>query len=433
MGKQPMAFYIYRRSWVSAAGRGTAFVVEFRDNGESRRRQFPTRAAAYAYAAAPRTPTSRRDAAEISFKELAEIYLSETKFSGLEVSTVNQYRCHVSAHLNPAFANIKLQQLTRDVVITKTSELRERLSPVQAKNVFQTMRRIFKFALVRGHLKEDPSSGLRGGSRRKTSFMRADNMEITDRKHRFLTKSELGILTTALGGVGPKGPLALSSVIVFLNIALFAGLRASEIRGLFVADLNLDAQPATISVRRRADHQRNLGPLKTYSSARIVPIPSRLAMLLRHWISKKMLGPADLILSVRAKPINPNNFYNRDFFRFMNDTGLISVPPETNEGEQCDHSRAADKYGSISLKPAFTLHSLRHNFASIQIEIGLDPKRIQARMGHSNILHTLNIYGHLWRDPARDLQEMAEISKKIEEISASVTGADVEFLPSEDE
>jgi hypothetical protein len=39
----------------------------------------------------------------------------------------------------------------------------------------------------------------------------------------------------------------------------------------------------------------------------------------------------------------------------------------------------------------------------------------------------------LWRDPARDLQEMAEISKKIEEISASVTGADVEFLPSEDE
>ena len=39
MGKQPMAFYIYRRSWVSAAGRGTAFVVEFRDNGESRRRQ----------------------------------------------------------------------------------------------------------------------------------------------------------------------------------------------------------------------------------------------------------------------------------------------------------------------------------------------------------------------------------------------------------
>jgi integrase len=227
--------------------------------------------------------------------------------------------------------------------------------------------------------------------------------------------------------------LALSSVIVFLNIALFAGLRASEIRGLFVADLNLNAQPATISVRRRADHQRNLGPLKTYSSARIVPIPSRLAMLLRHWISKKMLGPADLILSVRAKPINPNNFYNRDFFRFMNDTGLISVPPETNEGEQCDHSRAADKYGSISLKPAFTLHSLRHNFASIQIEIGLDPKRIQARMGHSNILHTLNIYGHLWRDPARDLQEMAEISKKIEEISASVTGADVEFLPSEDE
>jgi integrase len=428
-----MAFYIYRRSWESAAGRGTAFVVEFRENDESRRRQFPTRAAAYAFAATLENSTIRGNGAEISFKELAEMYLSETKFNCLEVSTVNQYRSHVSAHLIPAFANTRLKQLSRDVIIAKTSELRERLSPVQAKNVFQTMRRIFRFALVRGHLKEDPSSGLRGGSTRKIGFLREGNMENNERKHRFLTKSELGILTTALGGVGPKGPLPLSNVIVFLNIALFAGLRASEIRGLFVADLNLDAQPATISVRRRADHQRNLGPLKTYSSSRIVPIPSRLAMLLRHWISKTILGPSDLVLSVRAKPINPHNFYNRDFFRFMNDVGLISVPPKTNGDEQCDHSRAADKYGSISLKPAFTLHSLRHTFASIQIEIGLDPKRIQARMGHSNILHTLNIYGHLWRDPARDLQEMDEISKKIEEISASVTGSDVEFLPKDDE
>jgi len=122
--------------------------------------------------------------------------------------------------------------------------------------------------------------------------------------------------------------------------------------------------------------------------------------------------------------------------RFLKGARAVGGAPTyttTGDTTQCDHSRAADKYGSISSKPAFTLHSLRHTFASIQIEIGLDPKRIQARMGHSNILHTLNIYGHLWRDPARDLQEMDEISKKIEEISASVTGSDVEFLPKDDE
>lgn len=360
------------------------------------------------------------------------MYLTDAEFNGLDVSTLNQYRSHISAHLVPAFSDIQLQHLHRDVIVQKVSALRERLSPAQAQNIFQTMRRIFRFAVTRCHLKEDPSSGLRGGSLRKIRFMREGNAETLKRKHRFLTKSELGILVNALGGVGPNGPLPLTNVIAFLNIALFAGLRASETRGLIAADLSLEVEPATVSVRRRADHQQILGPTKTSSSVRVVPIPARLASLLRHWISRKNLGANDLLLSTQGRPLNPNNFYNRDFVRFMNGIGLVRDASAIGEDAASSQNGTPKKEHTVMQKPAFTIHSLRHTFASIQIQIGLDPKRIQTRMGHSNILHTLNFYGHLWRDPARDLEEMTEISKKIDEISAAATGSDVTFLPTDE-
>ena len=47
-------------------------------------------------------------------------------------------------------------------------------------------------------------------------------------------------------------------------------------------------------------------------------------------------------------------------------------------------------------------HDLRHSFASFMIAAGVDPKRIQAALGHSSIMVTLDIYGHLMPGAGRD-------------------------------
>ncbi len=43
-------------------------------------------------------------------------------------------------------------------------------------------------------------------------------------------------------------------------------------------------------------------------------------------------------------------------------------------------------------------HDLRHTYASIQIDLGANPKYIQSQMGHSSIRITLDTYGHLMKD-----------------------------------
>ena len=47
----------------------------------------------------------------------------------------------------------------------------------------------------------------------------------------------------------------------------------------------------------------------------------------------------------------------------------------------------------------FNFHALRHVYASLLIESGLPPKRVQYLMGHASIKMTFDRYGHLFDDP----------------------------------
>jgi hypothetical protein len=48
------------------------------------------------------------------------------------------------------------------------------------------------------------------------------------------------------------------------------------------------------------------------------------------------------------------------------------------------------------LRPLYGLHSLRHAAASMFIELGWSPKRVQVLLGHSTIAMTLDTYTHLF-------------------------------------
>jgi hypothetical protein len=50
------------------------------------------------------------------------------------------------------------------------------------------------------------------------------------------------------------------------------------------------------------------------------------------------------------------------------------------------------------LPEGFRFHDLRHFYASLLINKGLDVKVVQARLRHASAKTTLDTYGHLWPD-----------------------------------
>jgi len=69
-------------------------------------------------------------------------------------------------------------------------------------------------------------------------------------------------------------------------------------------------------------------------------------------------------------------------------------------------------------RPKYALHALRHFYASWCINrpkdggLGLPPKMVQERMGHSSITITMDRYGHLFPSDD-DGSEMKEAEKKL--------------------
>jgi len=63
--------------------------------------------------------------------------------------------------------------------------------------------------------------------------------------------------------------------------------------------------------------------------------------------------------------------------------------------------------------PKYGMHSLRHACASLWIENGMNPKRIQTLMGHSTIQMTFDTYGHLFKDADADQKAAEDIQIRL--------------------
>jgi len=68
---------------------------------------------------------------------------------------------------------------------------------------------------------------------------------------------------------------------------------------------------------------------------------------------------------------------------------------------------------ATAVRPRYNFHSLRHAAASLFIDQGWPPKKVQAIMGHSSIQVTFDTYGHLWKSPEDDAQAMALLEARL--------------------
>ncbi|MBV2187483.1 MAG: site-specific integrase, partial [Rhizobium sp.] len=195
-----------------------------------------------------------------------------------------------------------------------------------------------------------------------------------------------------------------------LMTAVFTGMRASELRGLRWESVDLDKRQ--IHVVERADRFNDLGRPKSAAGERFIPIPPMVANTLREWrlacpkLKVEEKGETRHVLDLvfpngSGKVESLANIINRGLVPMMIKAGVTIETGET------------DQNGDPVLKAKYTgMHSLRHFYASWCINrpedggLGLPPKVVQERLGHSTIMMTLDTYGHLF-PRGDDADEMA--------------------------
>jgi integrase len=150
--------------------------------------------------------------------------------------------------------------------------------------------------------------------------------------------------------------------------ALFAGLRAGELRALRWQDVDLSA--GTIRVEFGWDDVMGRIPPKSDSARRTVPIIGALRpYLVAHqlacgWSSH---GPGLVLGRLPGQPFN----------------------------DRAVTDRAKRAWAEAKLQP-IGLHEARHSAASLFIAADVTPKQISTWLGHSSITITFDRYGHLF-------------------------------------
>ena len=165
----------------------------------------------------------------------------------------------------------------------------------------------------------------------------------------------------------------------FFYLEITTDLRRGEICGLMWTDF--DAEKGTLTVRRTLHNKVGggyyVGETKTGAGRRIIKLPPSTVQLLSErkrtsisqWIFPNPIHPED--------PIMPNSGYTR-MKKLLAEAGL----------------------------PDMRFHDLRHTFATMSLEHGMDVKTLSAIIGHVSAKTTLNIYTHI----TNEMQENAAAS-----------------------
>ena len=173
------------------------------------------------------------------------------------------------------------------------------------------------------------------------------------------TKAELRAMLDHAGRLRP-----------LLVTAIFTGLRSSELRGLTWDDVDL-VDRRVLVVRRRADRWNVIGAPKSDAGKREVPLAPIVVSALREW---KLACPR-----VAAGEEAP-----RLWLVFPDADGNVDSHHHNHRSTGLGRVQFAAGIATDPRAPKYGLHSLRHTVASLFIEQGFTPKRVQALMGHSS-------------------------------------------------
>lgn len=324
-----------------------------------------------------------------AFKTLTAHFLSHyervVEKGEREHSTLRQLEQHINLHIltDAEFAKLKCCNIDTPAVQLFLDRLIERVSPQMATKIRGTLSRVFAHGARRGFVVGNPVTSTRLERRQRPDAGEAEHFALPP-------KDDLRVLLAAAKTYDNTGRADAT-----VRLLMFAGLRMSEFRGLWFASCSLTGATPNVRVVQRSDRFNKIGPVKSASSRRTIEIGEETAKALRTWAAarpeSKLLFP-----TVEGNVWSYANFWHRFWVPLLNAAGLVTDEPASKTVREWSEAQVNFK------QPRFGPHMLRHVYASLQIEQGVSPKRLQKLMGHSTLKLTVDTYGHLWPDESAD-------------------------------
>ena len=278
----------------------------------------------------------------------------------IRTSTQSGYEDRIRLHIKPELGEIPLNRLTQNDLQqfyarlkksgrkTRTEYYGEGLSDRMVRMCHATCRSALQRAVQDGLIRTNPAEGC------KLPPKKAREMQVLarDELQRFLIQAK-----------------AEGYYELFL-LDLATGLRRGELLALQWDDLDFETGVLTISKQVSLVRGKIVMSVpKTKSSIRKLVLPPAVVQVLREYresVHSRWMFPSPVLEDL---PLNPGSVYDR----------LQLILEHAN----CKQVR---------------FHDLRHTFATLALQNGMDVKTLSAMLGHVSAATTLDIYTHSTSD-----------------------------------
>lgn len=214
-------------------------------------------------------------------------------------------------------------------------------------------------------------------------------------------------LTSAQMDTLMKGALELGdrSLLTFILLCGYAGLRAAEALGLNLKNVDLDRGTVKVVEQYRTYHLSagTTTDLKTSASRREIPMAP---MLMAHMTELKRERNEGYIFDITDRSLD------KKYSQML--SGLSDVKPN---GEQKQRWQRHQAPVGTYVHP----HLLRHTFCTRCFEAGMDIKEVQYLMGHTTPTLTVKTYAH-YQAGARREETSQKLSRAFPATAIAVIG-----------
>ena len=227
------------------------------------------------------------------------------------------------------------------------------------KNILANLRAAMDKAVLVGTIPKNPCVGVEVKRTPKNHF-------------ETYTMEEISMLLSAVDG---------TELELGIHMELCLGLRRGELLALRLSDIDWGNNKITVTKSRVCDRGQVIEKEpKTFAGKRVLDVPAQLMEMLRKrhlqiMEQKLARGPAFLadpyVISKNdlGEPYFPN-YYSQKFQKLLDQHHLRKIE----------------------------FHKLRHVNASLMAAQGIQPKTIQARLGHEDAKFSLDVYTHAMAD-----------------------------------